>query len=582
MEQKLKSLVFVVLFIALLTNHVQAKPTFKLEFIGEHTFPTGHKFKNKELGGLSGIDYNKSSSTFVVISDDHAQKGSARFYDMTINLDDGFLNMDDIKITKMTEILDVDGKSFGSGEVDPESIRISNSTDLLYWTSEGNAKKGQAPFVRAMTLDGEHVSNLKIPKKYSPASNAGIRNNRAFESLTFSNSQTNVITATENALIQDGASPNHKEGSQVRILELNRKTGKAESEHIYKTDPVAKPSILGGRFNTSGLVDLLVVDESYMIAVERSFSLGTGFTIKLYLTSYTGTENVLHLDSIRDADHQVKPMEKHLLLNLDDLGIGLDNIEGITFGPRLSDGSRSIILVSDNNFKKGQKTQFLAFKLNHTDSNELGLEPLVLPHNQWQQIALPMSPPAGSNTVATVFGDDIEGEYGEDWVLYAHDAMSDSYIDPGLEGIVSLGKGYWIIQLSEEDVTIDLPEGSAQASLTKQSQCTSSEGCYKVDLTAQENMQQRVMLGNPFPKKAIWSDLRVTTSSGDCSKVDGCTLNEAESSGVFLRKAWRYNPATKNYDIIENSTQLNSWDGFWSLTLSDASDLNPKLLIPMK
>jgi 3-phytase len=49
------------------------------------------------------------------------------------------------------------------------------------------------------------------------------------------------------------------------------------------------------------------------------------------------------------------------LLDLRDLGIPLDNIEGMVLGPELPDGRQSLILVSDNNFAATQFTQFLLF-----------------------------------------------------------------------------------------------------------------------------------------------------------------------------------------------------------------------------
>ena len=35
----------------------------------------------------------------------------------------------------------------------------------------------------------------------------------------------------------------------------------------------------------------------------------------------------------------------------------------MTFGPRLPDGRRSVVLVSDDNFAAGQFTQFLLFAI---------------------------------------------------------------------------------------------------------------------------------------------------------------------------------------------------------------------------
>ena len=37
----------------------------------------------------------------------------------------------------------------------------------------------------------------------------------------------------------------------------------------------------------------------------------------------------------------------------------LDNLEGMTFGPRLPNGHQALLLVSDNNFTPGQVSQFL-------------------------------------------------------------------------------------------------------------------------------------------------------------------------------------------------------------------------------
>ena len=41
----------------------------------------------------------------------------------------------------------------------------------------------------------------------------------------------------------------------------------------------------------------------------------------------------------------------------------IDNIEGVSFGPRLANGNRSLVFVSDNNFNRNQVTQFLAFEV---------------------------------------------------------------------------------------------------------------------------------------------------------------------------------------------------------------------------
>ena len=56
-------------------------------------------------------------------------------------------------------------------------------------------------------------------------------------------------------------------------------------------------------------------------------------------------------------------MTKRLLLDFDTLTIGSDNLEGLCFGPTLANGHRTLVLISDDNFNRGQATQFLAFEV---------------------------------------------------------------------------------------------------------------------------------------------------------------------------------------------------------------------------
>ena len=68
--------------------------------------------------------------------------------------------------------------------------------------------------------------------------------------------------------------------------------------------------------------------------------------------------------SLQGDISSITPVKKKLLLDLSTLGIYLDNLEGITLGPRLPDGTQSLLLVSDDNFSDAQVTQFLLFRIN--------------------------------------------------------------------------------------------------------------------------------------------------------------------------------------------------------------------------
>ena len=53
------------------------------------------------------------------------------------------------------------------------------------------------------------------------------------------------------------------------------------------------------------------------------------------------------------------PVSQRQVFAFDDLGIPIDNIEGMTFGLPLPDGRQTLVIVSDNNFSAGQFTQFI-------------------------------------------------------------------------------------------------------------------------------------------------------------------------------------------------------------------------------
>lgn len=332
-----------------------------LEFLGEVTIPTGTQFEGTEVGGLSGIDYDRANDLYYAISDDRSQINPARFYTLKIDLSDGTLDAGDVTLNSVVTLLDQSGQPFAPATVDPESIRYDPQRGSVFWTSEGDANALLPPFVREATLAGGFLRELQGLDKYAPTAGmtSGIRNNLAFESLSFRPGGTRVATATENALYQDGPAASVTESSPSRLLEYGVHRGVARREFVYVTDPVADVPDPSNSFSTNGLVEILCFGADRYLTVERSFSTGRGNVIKVYATNFTGATDVSGLDSI--DGHTVIPAKKSLIANFADYGIVPDNIEGVTFGPTLPNGRRTLIFVADNNFSSTQVTQFLAF-----------------------------------------------------------------------------------------------------------------------------------------------------------------------------------------------------------------------------
>jgi 3-phytase/alkaline phosphatase D len=370
-----------------------------IDFLGEVTFPTSTVFADTQVGGLSGIAYDPDFNQYYSISDDRSQIDPARFYTLNIDLSDGALDQGDVSFTDVTTLLDESGSPFAQFSLDPEGIALT-SEGTVYLSSEGEANpianRVQDPFIREFDLaTGSQRSSLSIPEKFLPSgafqdrngdgqiTNAdqpfspaiGIRNNLALESLTITPNGRYLYTATENALSQDGAAADLGVESPSRILQYDLTTGEAVGEFLYVTDPVAEASTPATAFRTNGLVELLAIDNSgTLLSLERSFSTGAGNTVKLYEVKLQGATDISSIDSLNGLEVDVAA-QKRLLLNFDDLGLTLDNIEGMTLGSVLPDGRQSLIVVSDNNFSDTQFTQFLSFAID-LDATP-GVEPVA-------------------------------------------------------------------------------------------------------------------------------------------------------------------------------------------------------------
>jgi hypothetical protein len=359
-----------VIALAATLARAEAEPIGSLKFIGAATVPNDKQVDGTLVGGLSGLDYDPADGTFVAVSDDRSDNAPARFYTLKlIFIGDRLLKVD---VQKAATLLQANGQPYPNGRTggdvpDPESIRIDPTNPAtLWWTSEGDRARGLKPFVRTIDRSGKQLLDVPVPAMFAMNADreSGGRNNLTFEGLSFAPAGASFWVGMESALYEDGPIATVAAGSVSRFTRFAR-DGKVLGQFAYPIDAIpARPG--AGKAADNGVSEILALDDQRLLVIERSGVQGDdGFYIdhiRLYEASIAGATDISGVPALTGASY--KPMTKRLVLNLDNLYIGwIDNIEGVTWGPKLSNGNRTLILVSDNNFNVNEVTQFLAFEV---------------------------------------------------------------------------------------------------------------------------------------------------------------------------------------------------------------------------
>lgn len=333
--------------------------------LGLVTVPYRYPFAGTEVGGLSGITYDQAKDVYYVLADD---RDMPHYYTVAIDLSDGSLDDGDVTFLGVTYLSVKGDKGFGPfepGVADPEGINLARQGQLFV-SSEGDANRNPSydPFVNRFNKNGKQTLALMVPDKFLPdpdgGETSGIRDNYAFESLTSSPDGYYLFTATENALHQDGPASTLTTASPSRLLVFDLETEMPGAEYVYFVEPIPKAPDPVGAFADNGLVELQALDNhGTFLAMERSFAVGPGNTVVLFEISTQGATDVSGLESLMGATYT--PMPKAFVADFEaDLGIDPDNLEAMTFGPMMADGRLPLIVVSDDNFRSTQTTQFIA------------------------------------------------------------------------------------------------------------------------------------------------------------------------------------------------------------------------------
>lgn len=333
-----------------------------LDLIGTVLLKHDMKFKKTKIGGLSGIWFDESTSELWAVSDDRGRVNEPRIYKFKVSVKPKF------KIEPV-DVFFIKGKDKPK-VLDMEGLAVLPWGNLLV-SSEGdqNQKPRERPRLMDIKKDGSYIRDYEIPDAFLPEltgeQKVGIHHNKALEGLTTLAGSQKVWAWTEDVLVQDVAEEKPKCNRVVQYEMPDAWVIKPTKQFCYQPE---KKTVPNGVFVGYYVSEALALTEKTFLVMERGLVLkpsGVEFAVQVFVADLSAATEIQDLKTV----HAAKPMAKKAVLDFekikDKLGGPIENFEGLSFGPKI-DGERTVIVVSDNNFKKDERTQFLLFKLKDT------------------------------------------------------------------------------------------------------------------------------------------------------------------------------------------------------------------------
>jgi hypothetical protein len=351
-----------------------------------------------------GSDWVYSGGKFYGITDRGPGGGLLPFvprvHEMTLDIDTNTGAVGGYNLLRTTLLKDQNG-AFLTGE-NPQ-IATGNVSNLgRSFDSEGFVplRNGNylfadeyGPSVWEFDRTGKKVREFQVPENLKPKTGtggldyvngrptivSGRQDNRGYEGLTVSQDGTKAYAILQDPLVNEG-NPDGRRGRFLRIVEFDVASGQSTGQFAYQLESLADINAripgTGDDFGANaqgrniGVSSITALADGSFLVIERD-NRGLGVEENGAAPPTIGTKRVyrIRLDGATDISGQVlaggllptgaQAVEKELYLDvqaaLQAAGLNsVEKLEGLTFGPRLADGSLSLYIVSDNDFSVTQ------------------------------------------------------------------------------------------------------------------------------------------------------------------------------------------------------------------------------------
>ncbi len=336
------------------------------------------KTPNNALGGLSAIEYSGVGNRYLVLADRGAGDGAALYacryheIDLVWNANRGTV---DFKLVATHLLKNQAGGSFlggvselkawdGSGTcnaLDPEGFRMLNKNQLVISDEYG-------PWINVFERTGEFKKSIAIPEKFSlaelrkPPFVRGAFTNRGLEGIAITPNHDSIVAVMQGPLVQDGRIEGTRcLGTITRWIAMSFHQ-ESTREFVYLLDD-----------ESTGVSEILAIDAHRFLVLERDSLLGSAARIKrIYVADISKASDVTKIDQLDSSNlASVKTITKSLLIDLLDPRFGFkgdqapEKPEGLTWGPKLPDGRRRLVVCFDNDCNPANDSIFAAFAVDH-------------------------------------------------------------------------------------------------------------------------------------------------------------------------------------------------------------------------
>ena len=279
------------------------------------------------LGEYSAITWLGENHYAVV--HDKEKGGGIVFFDFDIDPESG-------AIGDVTRTVPTGTSSSAVTNMDNEGIAYYNGK--LYVSAETDQS------IREYDMNGVATGNrFTIPADMAVGK---ISSNMGFEAFTFNATTGLFWTTTEGPLRNDNFLP------RLHRLQSFNTDGQPGARYLYQMDE-PQFSAAGTKQYVYGISALAALDDGRLVVLEREVYVPTDNPLDPSLWDTKGIAKLYVVDPVHDT---AGILRKSRLITFKTNPLNLANYEGMCLGPKLSDSSRWLILISDS---QAQAMEFL-------------------------------------------------------------------------------------------------------------------------------------------------------------------------------------------------------------------------------